>query len=307
MRRLLSTLAQHSVARRAAMSMPGVRNLAWRFVAGESLDAGLDAVRALHARGIKATLNYVGTHVRDRTEAVAAADAAIESLQGMREAKLDPNVSIKLSHIGLDVDEATCRTQLRRILDCARPLGGFVRIDMEESPYTDRTISLFEEMRGHYDDTVGIVLQSYLRRNRADVARLAAAGSRIRLCKGGYWESSPGAYRSKADVDGAFRTDLELLLRRGRHPAIATHDPVAIGEARRVAHEAGLARSGFEFQMLYGVRADLQAELVREGYGVRCYVPYGGRWYEYVLGCIRRLPGGAIRRFAERFPAGGVP
>jgi proline dehydrogenase len=194
------------------------------------------------------------------------------------------------------------------VLDCAREVDTFVRIDMEESGYVDSTIGLFEEMREEYGaEKVGIVLQSYLRDRSADLARLATAGSRIRLVKGGYWEPPDVVYRKKHDVDEAFFADIERLLRDGRNPAIATHDPAAISVARRVAASIGLATDAFEFQMLYGVRSDLQDRLVRAGYAVRCYVPFGGQWYEYVLGCLRRVPGGIIQRARDRVARGSRP
>lgn len=304
MRKLLSPLARTPAVRRAAMSTPGLRSVAWRYVAGESLQAALDVARALQAQGVLASLNYVGTHVRERAEAAAAADEAIASLRRMREEAIDPNVSVKLTHIGLDIDEATCRLHLERVLEFAQSVGGFVRIDMEESSYTERTIALFEGMREIYGDAVGLVLQSYLYRSRSDVARLAAEGARIRICKGGYWESAAVAYHGRVDIDRVFRADVELLLRHGCQPAIASHDPVVIAEARRVAWDAGLDRSAFEFQMLYGVRTDLLTELARDGFVVRCYVPYGSRWYEYVLGCVRRLPGAVARRLGDRVKVG---
>ena len=214
---------------------------------------------------------------------------------------MELNISIKLSQLGIDIDEELCRSQLRRVLDCGNDVNGFVRIDMEESLYTERTIALFEEMREAYgSDRVGIVLQSYLRNRPGDMARLLAGGSRIRLVKGGYWEPVEVAYRSKAEIDRAFWRDMWVLLEHGEHPAIATHDPAAIKQARRIAASHGLDKAAFEFQMLYGVREDIQDSLVRDGYVVRSYIPYGGDWFAYVLGCIRRVPGGAVRRFAER-------
>lgn len=301
LRQLSSLVVKQPWLRKAAVTMPLVRDAAWRFVAGEDLDAGLATLRALDARGIKGTLNHVGTHARGEVEAIAAADVAVESLRRIRGEPLEANLSLKLTQIGLDVDESLCREQLRRVLDCASQVGGFVRIDMEESPYVERTIALFEEMRDRYGaDTVGVVLQSYLRRRGGDLERLLAGGSRIRLVKGGYWESAEVVHRRRADVDGAFRRDIEVLLARGRHPAIATHDPRAVEHACRAAAEAGLERRAFELQMLFGVARGLQDRLVRQGYSVRCYVPYGSDWYAYFLGCARRIPGGALRRLADR-------
>ncbi len=305
MRQLAGAVAKAPWFRRAAVSTPVVRDLAWRFVAGEDLAAGIATARALFAKGLKSTLNQVGTHLRTPAEAVAAADGAIEAIRQLHTERLEANLSLKLTQIGLDVDEALCRTQLNRVLEAARETGAFVRIDMEESAYTARTLLLFEQARTEYGDLVGIVLQSYLRRNRADLRRLLAAGARIRLVKGGYWETGEGIIRERAELDRAFLDDLNLLLREGRNPAIATHDSRAIEYARRLASERGLSPSDFELQMLYGVREDLQQGLAREGYAVRCYVPYGTRWWEYVLGCLRRVPGGAVRQTAERLRGGG--
>jgi len=175
---------------------------------------------------------------------------------------------------------------------------------MEESPYVERTLRMFDEARDAFGtDTVGIVLQSYLRGREDDLEGLVASGSRIRLVKGGYWESADVVHRKRADVNAAFLRDVERLVARGRRPAIATHDADAIARACRVAAGAGLDRGAVEFQMLYGVRPELQAALARDGYPVRAYVPYGSRWYEYVLGCARRLPGGVMRRMGERLRA----
>ncbi len=304
LRQMASLVVSRPWIKKAAVTMPGVRGLAWRFVAGEDLDAALRAVRELRGRGIKATLNYVGTHVHTEPEAVAAADAAVESLRRIEREGLDANVSVKLTHLGLDVSEDLCRGLLARVLEGARQAGGFVRIDMEESPYVERTLRIFEDAREtHGPDTVGIVLQSYLRDHGGDLDRVVVAGSRVRLVKGGYWEAADVVHRKRADVDAAFLRDIERLVVRGRQPAIATHDGNAIAHARRVATEAGIDRRAIELQMLYGVRADLQAGLVRDGYPVRAYVPYGSRWYEYVLGCVRRLPGGALRQMGERLRA----
>jgi proline dehydrogenase len=184
----LASVAANGSVRKLAVSTPFVRDVAWRFVAGEDLAAGLDVIRALNAKGIKGTLNHIGTHVRNEEEAIASADAAIESLRALHAEGLDSNVSLKLTQIGLDVRGDLCRVQLRRVLDCAREVDIFVRIDMEEAAYVDATIDLFEEMRASYGAAeVGIVIQSYLRHRRDDLGRLAAAGSLIRLVKGGYW------------------------------------------------------------------------------------------------------------------------
>jgi len=291
LRQLLAAFSRQSWLRKLAMSTPVLRGMAWRFVAGESLEEGLEVVRALNAKGIRATMNFIGTHVRSEPDAVQAADAAIECLQRIRASGLDAHLSLKLTQIGLDIDEQVCRRELARVLGCVRACGNFARIDMEESAYTEATLRIFEAARAEHPESVGIVLQSYLRRNQADLERMAGLGARIRLVKGGYWEAEQAAYRRQAEIDRAFLRDLEYLLLHGRHPALATHDPAAIARAIQVAHAAGLPKEAMEFQMLFGVRQDLADDLVRQGFRVRSYVPYGTGWYEYVLGCIRRDPG----------------
>jgi proline dehydrogenase len=283
-RRLSAFAVRHAWLRKVAVSMPGVRELAWRLVAGDDLAAGIAAVRELNGRGIVGTLNLAGNHLRSEEKVVAAADEAISALRRIREEKLGANVSVKLTQLGLDVDDGLCRSQIRRVLDCAAGLGSFVRIDAEESEYFERTVRLFEELRDAYGrDTVGLVVQSYLKRERPVLERLVAAGSRIRLVKGGYWEAAAVVHRKAVDIEAAFARDIELLLPRGRHPAIATHDARAIALACRIADEARLDRRAFEFQTMYGVQPGLEQELVGSGYTVRCYVPYGRR------GALQRL------------------
>jgi proline dehydrogenase len=311
-RKIYCSIVGRPAFRKAVLSTPVIRDLAWRFVAGENLDAGIAAIRSLNARGIQGTLNYVGTHVRSRPEAVAAADSAIAALRRIHAERVESHLSLKLTQIGMDIDDEFCRAQLRRVLDCAREVGNFVRIDMEESPYVGRTLQMYEEARAEYGtETVGIVIQSYLRERDGDLERLIADGSRVRLVKGGYWEPPSVAYKTAGEIDRCFDRDIEALLTRGRHAAIATHDARCIARAKEVAAGAGLGREAFEFQMLYGVRPDLQVQLVGEGYPVRCYVPYGGQWQTYFIGCVRRLPGGVLRRvlgfFAPARDTGRVP
>jgi len=294
-------LARQSWLRKLALSTPGVRDLAWRFVAGENLDAAITVVRKLARRRIRVTLNHVGTHVHDQSEAVAATDDVILAINRIRSEGLDANLSVKPTQIGLDIDEGVCRRELRRLLDAAVENDVFVWVDMEESGYVERTIALFEELRDAYGAAcVGIVLQSYLRGRGADIEHLVEGGSRIRIVKGGYWEAPDRVYRTKSDIDAAFTRDVRVLLDRGVSPAIATHDPAAIAAVRAIVAERKLDPTLFEFQMLYGVRGDLQDELARNGFQVRLYVPYGGDWFVYFLGCVRRLPGGTARRVATR-------
>jgi proline dehydrogenase len=301
LRRMLLWGASSRWVRGLAGRIPGIRAVAWRYVAGENLSAAVRVIRALNADGFTTTLNYVGAHADSEREAIAAADEVIESLESIHAEELDSHVSVKLTQLGLDVDESLARTLLRRVVGRAADLDIFARIDMEESQYVERTIHLFEEIREEYGAArVGIAVQSYLRHRPTDLTRLLDAGSRVRLVKGGYWESNRVVYRARADIDRAFWMDMETLLERGHRPAIATHDAAAIEEARRITARFGLDKGAFEFQMLYGVRPDLQAALVREGYAVRCYVPYGGQWLPYVLGCVRRMPSAAVHRLRQR-------
>ena len=296
LRRLYGWVAEQPRLRKAVLTTPGLRQLAWRFVAGEDLDAGVRVVQSLQEYGILASLNFVGTHVHDRDEAHTAADSAVEALSRIHDERLAASLSVKPTQLGLDIDEDLCRMHLRRLVEKAARAGLFVRIDMEERAYVEATLRLFEELRDEFGvDTVGIVIQSYLRDREGDLERLIDTGSSVRLTKGGYWEPEV-AYTNKADIDRRFERDLRLLLENGRSPAIATHDEHFIGLARTLADEGGLDPSEFEFQMLYGVRTDLQRKLASEGYRVRCYVPYGGQWLTYFLGCVRRLPNGFLRR-----------
>ncbi len=260
-------------------------------MAGETLDEAIEAARGLAGRGITVTLDLLGESVDDAPAAEAARDEAIAMLERMGPVPgVDTNISVKLTQLGLDIAEPLCRGNMVRILDRARALGGFVRIDMESSEYTDRTLGLFT---GHlfpvYRDHVGVVIQSALRRSAADVERLVALGARVRLCKGAYLEPAEVAFPDKADVDRQYVALMETLLTRGTYPAIATHDERILAHARAFVAREGIVPDRFEFQMLYGVRRDLQDRLVADGFRVRVYVPFGTQWYPYLM-----------RRLAER-------
>lgn len=307
LRPLLGAVAANAAIRKAVVSVPIVRDLAWRFVAGEDLEDGLAAARSLSARGIESTLSLVGSHIRDEAEAIAAAQAVLAAIDAIAAGPVRPTVSLKLTLIGLDVDRGLCRRLLQRILDRAAEMGVFVRIDMEESPYVEPTLALFEEaLAAHGPARVGIVLQSYLRHRRGDVARLAASGASIRLVRGGYWESPDVVLKDRAELDRAFFADIETLVREGVRPAIATHDERAIEVAKRAIAASGRPRDEIEFQMLLGVRGDLAEALAAEGWRVRCYVPYGGRWQAYAIGCVRRLPAGALAALSARLRGPGT-
>ena len=266
------------------------KSFANRFVAGETLDTALDAVSRLNARGISASLDLLGESVHNEAEARAAGREYIRMLDRIHERKLDTNVSVKLTAMGLDVSEELCVAIMQDILQRAREYRTFVRIDMEGSAYTQRTLDLFEKrLYPSYRENVGIVLQSYLYRTFADVERANEIKARVRICKGAYKEPETVAYPDKKDVDAAYVKCMHALMNHGNYPGIATHDEAIIAEAKRFAKNNQITPDRFEFQMLYGVRRDLQDRLVREGYRMRVYVPFGTQWYPYLM-----------RRLAER-------
>ena len=266
------------------------RHFARRFVPGETLDDALDVVRALNARGISASLDLLGESTNNEREARAARDEYLRMLDRIHQTRLDANVSVKLTAMGLDIDHELCVGVMQDILALAQQYDSFVRIDMEASAYTEDTLRMFEErLYPTYKANVGVVLQSYLYRTFADVEHMNALRARVRICKGAYKEPPSVAYPEKKDVDANYVKCMRELMLRGNYPGIATHDPAMINEAKRWATDQGIAKDRFEFQMLYGVRRDLQQSLVREGYRMRVYVPFGTQWYPYLM-----------RRLAER-------
>lgn len=266
------------------------KSFASRFVAGERLDEALEAVRGLNAKGISASLDLLGESVTNEAEARAARDEYLTILDRIKQEGLDCNVSVKLTAMGFDISEELCVSIMRDILERAQRYGTFVRVDMESSAYTERTLRLFEErLYPGFKQHAGIVLQSYLYRTLADAERAVQLKCRVRLCKGAYKEPAAVAYPDKKDVDANYVKCMHLLMEGGTYPGIATHDPALVAEARRFAKERNISNDRFEFQMLYGVRRDLQEQLVRDGYRVRVYVPFGTQWYPYLM-----------RRLAER-------
>ena len=266
------------------------KRLAQRFVAGETLEEAIRAVEPLNKRGITASLDLLGESVHTEREAQAATREILTMLDRIHESRAQANVSLKLTQMGLDLSEELCVGLMHDVVGRARDLGTFIRIDMEDSAYTERTLRLFEDrLHPSYGDHVGIVLQSYLYRTLADVERAIAIRARVRLCKGAYKEPATVAYPEKADVDANYVRCMHKLLTEGNYPALATHDDRIIKEATRYVRANGIAADRFEFQMLYGVRRDLQDRLVRDGWRVRVYVPFGTQWYPYLM-----------RRLAER-------
>ena len=266
------------------------KSFANRFVAGETVDTALAAVARLNARGITASLDLLGESVHNEAEARAAGEAYINMLDRIHGQRADANVSVKLTAMGLDISEDLCVANMQKILQRARDCASFVRIDMESSEYTQRTLDLFEQrLYPAYRENVGIVLQSYLYRTFADVERAISMKARVRLCKGAYKEPETVAFPDKKDVDANYVRCMHELMLKGNYPGIATHDETIIREAKRFAKANDVAPDRYEFQMLYGVRRDLQDRLVREGYRMRVYVPFGTQWYPYLM-----------RRLAER-------
>lgn len=266
------------------------RKFASRFVAGETIESAVAAAGELKARGITSTLDLLGESVTAEAEAVAARNQYLAMVDRMAAAGVEVNVSVKLTQMGLDISEELCAANLTCILEKAERVSGFVRLDMEGSDYTQRTLDffeqrLFERFRRH----CGVVIQAMLRRSAADVEKLIAMRARVRLCKGAYLEPPSVAFPDKADVDKSYVALMERLLADGNYPGLATHDEAIISRAREVVRRDSIPAERFEFQMLYGVRRDLQLRLVRDGYRMRVYVPFGTQWYPYLM-----------RRLAER-------
>jgi proline dehydrogenase len=275
-----------------------------RFVAGNTIEDSIRVVRELNAKGINATLDHLGESTSTRKEAVKAADDIIELLDQINANQVRANVSIKLTQIGLALDENLCMQNLERILNRAREHENFVRIDMEDSPYTDRTLRLFRDVRSRGFQNTGIVVQSYLYRTEKDTRELILAGALFRLVKGAYKEPMEIAFPKKADVDANFDLLSQIMIDASKAaafpilsddgcfpplPAIGSHDPKRLDFARNYAEKVGLPKKAIEFQMLFGIRRDLQEKYLKDGYPVRVYVPYGTHWYPYFM-----------RRLAER-------
>ena len=277
------------------------RKMASRFVAGETITTALAAVEQLNAKGITASLDLLGESVASEAEARETGRQYLEILDRIEQKKLQANVSVKLTALGQDISDDLGLEVVRQVLERAKQYKSFVRLDMESSAYTDRTLDTFEQkLYPDFRENVGVVLQSSLRRTLDDVDRANRLQCRVRICKGAYLEPATVAFPDKADVDRNYVEAMHRLMEHGNYPGIATHDEVIIAEAKRFAKERGISADRFEFQMLFGVRRDLQEQLVKEGYRIRCYVPFGSQWYPYLM-----------RRLAERpaniaFMAGNI-
>jgi proline dehydrogenase len=265
-----------------------------RFVAGEDLETALQAVQGIFDQGMTVTLDQLGENVATAEAARAAVGSYVEILRRMHERGLEPNTSVKLTMLGLDQGDDLALENMRPLLETAREVEGFVRIDMEGSDYTERTLAIAEVLHGEFPGRVGTVIQSYLRRSDGDVERLIARGIRVRLVKGAYAEPATIAYRNRKEIDAAYAHLARRLLEAGPYPAFGTHDPALIRDIQEVARQRGLAQDRFEFQMLYGIRRDAQVALVRDGYRMRVYVPYGTEWYPYFTRRIAERPANAF-------------
>lgn len=281
-------MAQNESVRKFVMSNRAARGVSRRFVAGEALDEAMAATKVLNQQGLHVSLDYLGENVSDEQEARATAQGYREILDRIHDSAADANISIKLTALGLDISRELCDENLTQVLAHAKEFPIFVRVDMEGSAYTERTMDITLRMHEKFEH-VGTVIQSCLYRSKKDVEQLILQGVRVRLVKGAYKEPKSVAFQVKSDVDRNYVRLMTLLLQRGSYPALATHDEAIIDAACKYARNNGISPRAFEFQMLYGIRRDLQEKLIGQGYNVRVYVPYGSQWYPYLM-----------RRMAER-------
>lgn len=264
-----------------------VRVFANKYIAGDKLSDAVNTVKALNAKKLSATVDVLGESIKDRTEAVKSKDENLEVLEAIHKNNLDCNLSVKLTMLGLSIDYDLCLSLLNEILDKARSVSRFVRIDMEDSSVTDSTIRIFETVRKNFDN-VGIVIQAYLRRSEADILRLTESKTNFRICKGIYVEPEEIAFKNADEIRKNFLKILRIAFERKAYCGIATHDDYLIRESVNMIKEMGLKKDEYEFQMLLGVRENLRDGAVEKGHKMRIYVPFGERWYEY-----------SIRRFKE--------
>lgn len=277
------------------------RSVVGRFVAGDELESAIDAIRELNSRSIGGILDLLGEGVTDRAGAAAAADEYLKSITVIAETGIDTTVSVKLTQLGLAFDKSTCVDHLSRLAEEAASAGAGVEVDMEQSEYVPDTLDVYRSLRAAGHD-VRLAIQSYLRRTPSDLQSIAELKPKIRLVKGAYSEPPDIAFTKRAEIDAQYTWLTEWLFEHGRDPGIASHDGALIDHARKVAARSSVGKQGFEIQMLYGIRRDLQASLASEGYRVRVYVPYGSDWYPYLMRRLAERP--ANLRFFLRAIAG---
>jgi proline dehydrogenase len=285
-------LSERSSVFRFARRNGFARRIASRFVAGETLDSAIEASRVLNDKGIMVSLDLLGESVSNAEETRNAAAEVLETIDAIAASGASGNVSIKLTQLGLDIDVALCAENVRAVLSRARRHDVFVRLDMESSAYTQRTLDLFyDRLHPEFGNLTGVVIQSYLRRSAQDIEDLIAIGARVRLCKGAYAEPVSVAFQKREEVRSSFESLMERLLEDGTYPAIATHDGYLIERALRFVRAREIPAERFEFQMLYGVRRDLQQSLRSRGFNVRVYIPFGTAWYPYLMRRLAERPG----------------
>jgi proline dehydrogenase len=293
---MFTLLSRSPTLKRLASSygMATPRSFARRFIAGEQIDDAIAAARTLQAKGLLLTLDYLGESVMTTAQATAATREYVRLIDDIVAAEIERNISLKLSQLGLVIDRATCVDNMRRILEPARRHDFFVRIDMEQSDYTEVTLEIFQTLWSLEYRNIGVVLQSYLYRTERDLRRMNELGARVRLVKGAYNEPASVAYQQKDDVDAAYLRQMRLLLDHGTYPAFATHDVVLLNEIKAYAAERNVARDRYEFQMLYGIRRDLQTSFVADGYRMRVYVPFGREWFPYFMRRLGERPANVL-------------
>jgi proline dehydrogenase len=293
LRSIFVWLSRNKLVRGWMTNLRVARRATQRFVAGETIEEAISVIRELNAQGIVATLDHLGENVETIDDAQRATDDYVKVLDAIGRSGVQSHVSVKLTALGLDLGDDVCRANVARIVAKAKEVGTFVRVDMESVNYTDRTLAIYRSLRNEYGN-VGIVIQAYLYRSEADIIALCQEGGKVRLCKGAYKEPPIKAFPKKSDTDASFVRLMKMLLSpnaraHGARGAIATHDVKMIEATRRYAQVQLVPRDEFEFQMLHGIRRDLQQQLAADGYTMRVYVPYGTEWYPYFM-----------RRLAER-------
>ncbi len=294
LRRIFLSLSGSRSLRGWMEHSPLSRKLTSRFVAGSTLSDGIRVVKKLSFEHTFSTLDFLGENVTSLDEAGHSKAAYLAALAQIEEAQLPATVSIKLTQFGLDFSQQACCDNVVALLEQAQRMGSRVEVDMESSEYTDRTLAVVKELQQRFAGNIRAVIQAYLCRSEADIRALSAAGIPVRLCKGAYREHAPVAYARKAEVDANYIKLMRLLLDEGSYPAIASHDEKIIRQALRHIEEQNIAPDRFEFQMLYGIRRDLQRELVERGFRLRLYVPYGDAWYPYFMRRLAERPANVV-------------
>jgi proline dehydrogenase len=299
MRTILLKLSNSPGLAKWVTSHKTTRRMAERFVAGDTLDQAVAAARVCNQNGLMVSLDLLGESVTNADEARRARDAYLEIYDRIAAEKLNANVSMKLTQLGLDLNNELCQELLESIVAKAESLGNFARVDMEGSPYTQRALEIVKRVRAK-TNAVGVVVQAYLRRTGDDIGPLLAAGCRLRLCKGAYKEPPDIAFPAKSDVDSNYVRLMKEILPSGIYHGIATHDPKMIEATKQFVAQNNISKDAFEFQMLYGIRTDLQRQLVKEGYRMRVYIPYGRDWFPYFMRRLAERPANMLF-FAKNF------